>query len=216
MTFPFKIRSDRMSFIMAWNVAGALLKPKYITLASKSPLWVMNAVFHQYFTLPHILQQILIGIQRNSRRIWSESRIPEESDWNSIRFWESIKTEDSWKEFHHIPLRFQLECWILTYILIVKKYITIYFYFKNNIYNIFKLNYGGKGRRQGVASSSGVTGSCRGHRVEGGRRRWAGLGRAGVVGCVGAIAWRGGRRWAVLGLAGVGGRWGPSCGRGRG
>ena len=43
---------------------------------------------------------------------------------------------------------------------------------------------------------------------------------AGVVGCVGAIAWRGSHWWAVLGMAGVGhgGRSSacPVCGSGEG
>ena len=34
MTSPFRIKSPMISFIMAWNVAGALQKPKYITVAS--------------------------------------------------------------------------------------------------------------------------------------------------------------------------------------
>ena len=42
-----------------------------------------------------------------------------------------------------------------------------------------------------MASSSGVAGSCRGRRMEGGHW-WVVLGMAGVVDCVEAIAWRGG------------------------
>ena len=34
MTDPSCIKSEKMSFIIAWKVAGALLKPKYITRAS--------------------------------------------------------------------------------------------------------------------------------------------------------------------------------------
>ena len=46
ITWPCCIRSPRMLFIIAWKVAGALEKPKYMTVASNRPRFVMNAVFH--------------------------------------------------------------------------------------------------------------------------------------------------------------------------
>jgi len=57
-----------MSFIMLWKVAGALEKPKYITVASKRPRLVINAVFHlspslmQTLLYPH-LKSILVKIE---------------------------------------------------------------------------------------------------------------------------------------------------------
>ena len=70
-----------------------------------------------------------------------------------------------------------------------------------------------RGRRVEGGSSVGCPrlgwgcGLCRGRRVEG-CHWWAVLGIAGVVGCVGAVAWKGGSsvggpRWAVLGTSGV-------------
>src|ERR1700727_3173861 len=37
---------DKTSFIIRWNAAGALLNPNGITLNSKSPYLVLNAVFY--------------------------------------------------------------------------------------------------------------------------------------------------------------------------
>jgi len=57
-----------MSFIMLWKVAGALEKPKYMTVASKRPRLVINAVFHlssslmQTLLYPH-LKSILVKIE---------------------------------------------------------------------------------------------------------------------------------------------------------
>jgi len=57
-----------MSFIMLWKVAGALEKPKYMTVASKRPYLVINAVFHsspslmQMLLYPH-LKSILVKIE---------------------------------------------------------------------------------------------------------------------------------------------------------
>jgi len=41
-----RIKSPSISFIILWKVAGALENPKYITVASKRPHLVINAVFH--------------------------------------------------------------------------------------------------------------------------------------------------------------------------
>jgi len=57
-----------MSFIILWKVIGALKKPKYITVASKRPYLVINAVFHLFSSLiqallyPH-LKSILVKIE---------------------------------------------------------------------------------------------------------------------------------------------------------
>ena len=63
-----QIKSPNMSFIMLWKVAGALEKPKYMTVASKRPRLVINAVFHlssslmQTLLYPH-LKSILVKIE---------------------------------------------------------------------------------------------------------------------------------------------------------
>jgi len=41
-----QIKSPSISFIILWKVAGALENPKYITVASKRPHLVINAVFY--------------------------------------------------------------------------------------------------------------------------------------------------------------------------
>jgi len=41
-----QIKSPSISFIILWKVAGALKNPKYITVASKRPHLVINAVFY--------------------------------------------------------------------------------------------------------------------------------------------------------------------------
>jgi len=57
-----------MSFIMLWKVTGALEKPKYMTVASKRPRLVINAVFYSSSSLmqtllyPH-LKSILVKIE---------------------------------------------------------------------------------------------------------------------------------------------------------
>jgi len=43
-------------FIILWKVAGALENPKYITVASKRPYLVINAVFH---SSPSLMQTLL-------------------------------------------------------------------------------------------------------------------------------------------------------------
>jgi len=45
-----------MSFIILWKVAGALEKPKYMTVASKRPRLVINTVFH---SSPSLMQTLL-------------------------------------------------------------------------------------------------------------------------------------------------------------
>jgi len=45
-----------MLFIILWKVAGALEKPKYMTVASKRPRLVINTVFH---SSPSLMQTLL-------------------------------------------------------------------------------------------------------------------------------------------------------------
>jgi len=53
---------------MLWKVAGALEKPKYMTVASKRPHLIINAIFHlslslmQILLYPH-LKSILVKIE---------------------------------------------------------------------------------------------------------------------------------------------------------
>ena len=51
-----QIKSPNMSFIMLWKVAGILEKLKYITVASKRPYLVINAIFHLF---PSLMQTLL-------------------------------------------------------------------------------------------------------------------------------------------------------------
>jgi hypothetical protein len=43
---PSAIRSWNISFIIIWNVAGLLVRPKYMTRGSNKPLLVQNVAFH--------------------------------------------------------------------------------------------------------------------------------------------------------------------------
>ena len=67
MTFPARIRSSKILFIIFWKVAGAFANPKYMTLAWKRPSFVTKAVFHSSPSLmrtllyPH-LRSILVNI----------------------------------------------------------------------------------------------------------------------------------------------------------
>jgi len=51
-----QIKSPSISFIILWNVAGALENPKYITVALKRPRLVINAVFYSF---PFLIQALL-------------------------------------------------------------------------------------------------------------------------------------------------------------
>ena len=63
-----QIKSPSILFIILWNIAGALENPKYITVASKRPRLVINAVFYSSPSLirtllyPH-LKSILVKIE---------------------------------------------------------------------------------------------------------------------------------------------------------
>jgi len=63
-----QIKSPSILFIILWKVAGALENPKYITVASKRPCLVINAVFYSSSSLmqtllyPH-LKSILVKIE---------------------------------------------------------------------------------------------------------------------------------------------------------
>ena len=52
-TFPSLIISLRISFIIAWSVAGEFVIPKNMTVGSKDPTYVVNALF--YSSLSFIL-----------------------------------------------------------------------------------------------------------------------------------------------------------------
>ncbi|EJF55436.1 hypothetical protein DICSQDRAFT_73992, partial [Dichomitus squalens LYAD-421 SS1] len=46
-TFPAAIRSAKIEFIKAWNVAGELVSPNSMTRGSNRPRsWTVNAAFH--------------------------------------------------------------------------------------------------------------------------------------------------------------------------
>ena len=51
-----RIKSPNISFIMLWKVTGTLEKPKYMTVASKRPYLVINAVFYSF---PSLMQTLL-------------------------------------------------------------------------------------------------------------------------------------------------------------
>jgi len=63
-----QIKSPNISFIMLWKVTGILEKPKYITVVSKKPYLVINAIFHlssslmQTLLYPY-LKSILVKIE---------------------------------------------------------------------------------------------------------------------------------------------------------
>src|SRR5713101_5708436 len=55
-TLPVSIRSLNTSFIMAWKVAGELVKPKNITQGSNMPWLVLNVAFH---SSPSLIRTLL-------------------------------------------------------------------------------------------------------------------------------------------------------------
>ena len=46
VSYPAQILSLKMAFIIAWNVAGELVRPKNMTVSSNSPSFVTKAAFH--------------------------------------------------------------------------------------------------------------------------------------------------------------------------
>jgi len=46
ITSLIQIKSPSISFVILWNVAGALENPEYITVASKRPCLMINTVFY--------------------------------------------------------------------------------------------------------------------------------------------------------------------------
>ena len=63
-----QIKSLSIPFIILWNVASALENPKYITVASKRPCLVINAVFYLFPSLMRTLlypylKSILVKIE---------------------------------------------------------------------------------------------------------------------------------------------------------
>ena len=51
MKFVTQIKSPSILFIILWNVTSILENPKYITVASKRPCLVINAVFYLFSSL---------------------------------------------------------------------------------------------------------------------------------------------------------------------
>ena len=55
--------SRKRSFIMFWNVAGALHRPKNMTVGSNNPLGVINAAFH---SSPSLMRTLLYPARTSS------------------------------------------------------------------------------------------------------------------------------------------------------
>jgi len=53
---PSQISSSNMVFIIAWKVAGELVRPKNMTIGLYNPLFVMKAAFH---LLPSLMRTLL-------------------------------------------------------------------------------------------------------------------------------------------------------------
>jgi len=68
ITSLIQIKSPSISFIILWNVTSVLENPEYITVASKRPCLMINAVFYsslflmQTLLYPH-LKLILVKIE---------------------------------------------------------------------------------------------------------------------------------------------------------
>src|SRR5882724_2878796 len=43
---PSSMRSLKMSFIIVWNIAGLLVRPKHMTRGLNKPLFIQKAAFH--------------------------------------------------------------------------------------------------------------------------------------------------------------------------
>ena len=68
ITSLMQIKSPSILFIILWKVAGALENPKYITVASKKPRFVINTVFYSSSSLIQTLlylhlKSILVKIE---------------------------------------------------------------------------------------------------------------------------------------------------------
>ena len=50
-TFPLLIMFLKISFIIAWNIAGEFIIPKNMIIGLKDPIWIMNALFYSFFSL---------------------------------------------------------------------------------------------------------------------------------------------------------------------
>jgi hypothetical protein len=62
------ISSEKIEFIIVWNVTGELVSPKNMTVGSNKPLLVMKATFH---SSPSLIQMLLYP-QRMSNLVYSE------------------------------------------------------------------------------------------------------------------------------------------------
>src|SRR5260221_9121023 len=63
MALPLWMKSQRISFIIIWNVAGELHSPKNMMVGSNSPWLVWNAAFH---SSPSLIHTLLNPHQRSS------------------------------------------------------------------------------------------------------------------------------------------------------
>src|SRR5258708_35584736 len=74
MASPLWIKSQRISFIIIWNIAGELHSPKNMTVGSNSPQLVQNAAFH---SSPSLICMLLNPHQRSStvKNLASQRRV---------------------------------------------------------------------------------------------------------------------------------------------
>src|SRR6266436_5290058 len=63
MASPLWMKSQRISFIIIWNVAGELHSPKNMMVGSNSPWLVQNTAFH---SSPSLICMLLNPHQRSS------------------------------------------------------------------------------------------------------------------------------------------------------
>ena len=54
-TFPVLIRSQRISFIIVWNIASEFVSPKNIIIGLNNPSGIMNTTFHSSFSFIYTL-----------------------------------------------------------------------------------------------------------------------------------------------------------------
>ncbi len=75
MTLPWLMNSQRMSFIIIWNVAGELHNLKNMTVGLNRPWLVWNAAFH---SLPSLICTLLNPQQRLSM-------VKNSAPWRQVR-----------------------------------------------------------------------------------------------------------------------------------
>src|SRR5258707_12493678 len=75
MASPLWMKSQRISFIIIWNVMGELHSPKNMTVGSNSPQLVQNAAFHSSPSLIHTLLN----------PHWRSSTVKNSVSWRQVR-----------------------------------------------------------------------------------------------------------------------------------